>query len=95
MKMARKTTKPYHQDAKEGREEKESQPKKLSLLCLIQSQNCHAFSLLNINDMSVVQMWLYEQVVIMRKTMEQITLHYAEFKQNFQIDSGLHMKLLT
>jgi len=28
MKTARKTTKPYHQDAKEGREEKESQPKK-------------------------------------------------------------------
>jgi hypothetical protein len=66
MKMARKTTKSYHQDAKEGREEKKSQPKNLSLLRFIQSKNCHAFSLLNMNNMSVVQMWLYEQVVITR-----------------------------
>jgi len=45
--------------------------------------------------MYVIQMWLFEQVVIMQQTKEQISLHYAEFKQNFQIDSGLHMKLLT
>jgi hypothetical protein len=89
MKMARKTTKPYVQYAKEGREDKKSQLKKLSFLCLIQSQNCHVFSLLNINDMSVVQTWLYEQVVIMQQTKEQISLHYAECKQNFQIDFGL------
>jgi len=45
--------------------------------------------------MSVIQMWLCEQVVIMRQTKEQISLHYAEFKQNIQIDFGLHIKLLT
>jgi hypothetical protein len=42
--------------------------------------------------MSVIQMWLYEQMVTMWKTKELISLHYAEMKQNFQTDSGLHMK---
>ena len=65
----------------------------ISMLNPVTELSC--LSLLNINDMSVIQMWLYEQVVIMRQTKEQITLHYAEFKQNFQNDSGLPTKLLT
>jgi len=78
---------------KEGGRKKPTEEMIISVFNPVTELSC--LSLLNINDMSVIQTWLCEQMVIMRQTKEQISLHYAEFKQNFQIDSGLHMKLLT